>query len=46
MMVVIQNKIVNFALGSVYVYDSQTCADLHDHSIGLYLYGDLYVEYE
>ena len=24
-------------------YDSQTCADLHDKSNGLYLYGDLYV---
>lgn len=24
-------------------YDSQTCADLHDRSTGLYLYGDLYV---
>ena len=24
-------------------YESQTCADLHDKSAGLYLYGDLYV---
>ncbi len=24
-------------------YDSQTCANLHDKSTGLYLYGDLYV---
>ena len=24
-------------------YGSQTCADLHDKSTGLYLYGDLYV---
>ena len=24
-------------------YESQTCADLHDESTGLYLYGDLYV---
>ena len=24
-------------------YDSQTCADLHDRSTGLYLYGDLYL---
>ncbi len=24
-------------------YDSQTCADLHDRSTGLYLYGDLYI---
>ena len=24
-------------------YESQTCADLHDKSTGLYLYGDLYV---
>ena len=24
-------------------YESQTCADLHDNSTGLYLYGDLYV---
>ena len=24
-------------------YESQTCADLHDRSTGLYLYGDLYV---
>lgn len=24
-------------------YDSQTCADLHDKSTGLYLYSDLYV---
>lgn len=24
-------------------YESQTCADLHDCSTGLYLYGDLYV---
>ena len=24
-------------------YESQTCADLHDKSSGLYLYGDLYV---
>ena len=23
-------------------YESQTCADLHDKSTGLYLYGDLY----
>lgn len=27
----------------VLFYDSQTCADLHDRSTGLYLYGDLYV---
>lgn len=24
-------------------YDSRTCADLHDRSTGLYLYGDLYI---
>ncbi|MBQ1723669.1 MAG: hypothetical protein II034_07730 [Muribaculaceae bacterium] len=24
-------------------YESNTCADLHDKSTGLYLYGDLYV---
>lgn len=24
-------------------YESQTCADLHDKSTGLYLFGDLYV---
>ena len=24
-------------------YDSQTCADLHDKSTGLYLYSDLYI---
>lgn len=24
-------------------YDSQTCADLHNRSTGLYLYGDLYI---
>jgi len=24
-------------------YESQTCANLHDKSTGLYLYGDLYV---
>ena len=24
-------------------YENQTCADLHDKSTGLYLYGDLYV---
>ena len=24
-------------------YESQTCADLHDKSTGLYHYGDLYV---
>lgn len=24
-------------------YESQTCADLHDKSTGLYLYSDLYV---
>ena len=24
-------------------YESQTCADLHDKSTGLYLYGDWYV---
>jgi len=24
-------------------YESQTCADLHDKSTGLYLYGDLYI---
>lgn len=24
-------------------YESKTCADLHDKSTGLYLYGDLYV---
>lgn len=24
-------------------YESQTCADLHDRSTGLYLYGDLYI---
>lgn len=24
-------------------HESQTCADLHDKSTGLYLYGDLYV---
>ena len=24
-------------------YESQTCADLHNKSTGLYLYGDLYV---
>ena len=24
-------------------YESQTCADLHDKSTGLYLYGDPYV---
>lgn len=24
-------------------YESQTCANLHDESTGLYLYGDLYV---
>ena len=24
-------------------YESQTCADLHDKSTGLYFYGDLYV---
>ncbi len=24
-------------------YASKTCADFHDHSTGLYLYGDLYV---
>lgn len=24
-------------------YESQTCADLHDKSTGLYLYGDFYV---
>lgn len=24
-------------------YTSKTCADLHDKSTGLYLYGDLYV---
>lgn len=24
-------------------YESKTCADLHDRSTGLYLYGDLYV---
>lgn len=24
-------------------YESQTCADLHDRSTDLYLYGDLYV---
>jgi hypothetical protein len=24
-------------------YESQTCADLHDKSSGLYLYGDLYI---
>lgn len=24
-------------------YESTTCADLHDKSTGLYLYGDLYV---
>ena len=24
-------------------YESQTCADLHDKTTGLYLYGDLYV---
>ena len=24
-------------------YESQTCADLHDKSTGLYLYGNLYV---
>ena len=27
-------------------YESQTCADLHDKSTGLYLYGDLYVSDE
>ena len=25
------------------LYESQTCADLHDKSTGLYLYGDLYL---
>jgi len=24
-------------------YDSQTCADLHNRSTGLYLYGNLYI---
>ena len=24
-------------------YESQTCANLHDKSSGLYLYGDLYI---
>lgn len=24
-------------------YESQTCADLHDKSTGLYLYGNLYI---
>lgn len=24
-------------------YESKTCADLHDKSTGLYLYGDLYI---
>ena len=24
-------------------YESQTCADLHDKSTGLYLYSDLYI---
>lgn len=24
-------------------YESKTCADLHDRSTGLYLYGDLYI---
>lgn len=24
-------------------YESQTCADLHNKSTGLYLYGDLYI---
>jgi len=24
-------------------YESQTCADLHDRSTGLYLYGNLYI---
>lgn len=24
-------------------YESQTCADLHDRSTGLYLYDDLYI---
>ncbi len=24
-------------------YESETCANLHDRSTGLYLYGDLYV---
>lgn len=24
-------------------YESNTCAELHDRSTGLYLYGDLYV---
>ena len=24
-------------------YDSKTCADFHNHSTGLYLYGNLYV---
>ena len=24
-------------------YESRTCADLHDRSTGLYLYGDLYI---
>lgn len=24
-------------------YESQTCADLHDKTTGLYLYGDLYI---
>lgn len=27
-------------------YESQTCADLHDKSTGLYPYGDLYVAEE
>ncbi len=27
-------------------YESKTCADLHDKSTGLYLYGDLYVAEE
>ena len=24
-------------------YESRTCAELHDRSTGLYLYGDLYI---
>ena len=27
-------------------YESQTCADLHDKSTGLYLYSDLYIANE
>ncbi len=29
--------------GMMLFYERQTCADLHDRSTGLYLYGDLYV---